>query len=102
MLPLYRSVSTLEVTPDGESVVSHTGIALEECDVRAMAPRGLGSAGELRMKERSLLVFGNSEPRQVKFSEILATNQLSKWEILLPLWASVSPPAEQGDTELDQ
>lgn len=53
------------------------------------------------MKVGSLLVFGNSEPRQVKFSQVLATNQLTKWETLLPLWASVSPTAEKGDVELD-
>lgn len=67
-----------------------------------MALRGLGSAGELRMKERSLLQFGDSELRQINFSKGLATDQLSKWELLLPLWASVSPPAKKGDLKLDQ
>lgn len=94
VLPPYRCVSTSEVTPDGESVVSHT---------RMSWPQHPGVwGGELRMKEGSLLAFGNSEWRQVKFSEVLATNHLSNWEMLLPLWASVSPPAEQGDIELDQ
>lgn len=54
------------------------------------------------MKEGSFLVFGDSELRQINFSKGLATTQLSKWETLLPLWASVSPLTEQGDLKLDQ
>lgn len=46
-------------------MASHTAIALETGNVRARAPRGLGSAGELRPEEGSFLVFGNSESGQL-------------------------------------
>lgn len=73
---------------------SHTGIALEKGNVRARAPRGLGSAGKLRMEEGSFLEFGNSKLGQLNISRGSATNQLNKQGTMLPLWTSVSPPAE--------
>ena len=75
-------------------------MALENGTSGAWRPGVWGRQGTAN--EGSLLAFDSSEPRQVKLSEVLATNQLSKWEVLLPVWASVSPPAEQGDPELDQ
>lgn len=45
-LVLYGSVSTLKEAVEGESVVSHSGMGLEKWNVRATAPRSLGSAGE--------------------------------------------------------
>lgn len=46
-------------------MASHTAIALETGNVMARAPRGVGSAKELRTEEGSFLMFGNSESGQL-------------------------------------
>lgn len=74
MLPSYRNVCTLKAAPKGEDVASHTGVAMEKGNVRARSPRGLGSAGKLRMEEGSFLEFGNFELGQLNISRGSATN----------------------------
>lgn len=51
-------------------MASHTAIALETGNVRARAPRGLGSAGELKTEKGSFLVFGSSELGQLSFLKV--------------------------------